>query len=123
MKLGLMVGCLLIASVAHAQTPVVGTEQLQWDQGAVSLAQAQSYSYDVQDGTAAPVAVSPVTCSGAASPFVCSTRLPALTTGLHALAVRARVVVNGTTLQSTFSAPLSILMMAIPAIPQNVRIG
>jgi hypothetical protein len=114
---------LFVPVLAQAQTQAIGTESLQWDQAAQTLAQATGYAYDVKDGTAAAVAIAGVTCSGAASPFVCGTRLPALTTWLHSLAVIAKTTVNGQVLASAPSAPLSLLMVAVPAIPQNVRIG
>lgn len=124
MRLGLMTVVVWVGLTvaATAQTAVVGTEQLAWDQGGSSLAEVQAQSYDVRDGTAAPTALTGVACAGAASPFVCQTRLPALTTGLHSLAVRARATVNGTALLSAFSAPLSLLIVAVPAVPQNLRI-
>ena len=114
--------CGLVSVAASAQTPVVGTERVAWDQGGATLASVQAYVYETQDGAAAPVAITNVTCAGTASPFQCSVRLPALTTGLHSLAVRASVVVNGQTLSSAFSVPLSLLIVAVPAVPQNVHI-
>ena len=120
--LGMTLMCLLVASLAQAQTQAVGTETLVWDQAGTTAAAVQAFTYDVQDGSAAPVALTGVTCSGASSPFVCQTRLPALTTGLHAVSVRARTVINGTPLVGSFSAPLSLLIVAVPAVPQNVRL-
>lgn len=112
----------LVAVPALAQTQVVGTERIGWDQPAASLADAQGYAYDYVDGSAAAVRLSGVTCSGTASPFLCSVRLPALTTGIHSLRTVASVTVNGQTLTSPQSAPLSLLMMAVPAAPQNLRL-
>jgi hypothetical protein len=119
----LWVGALLLAVPVQAQTAAVGTENLTWDQAASNLAEAQSLGYDVQDGAAPAAPLAGVACSGSTSPFTCQARLPALTTGLHSLALRARATVNGTVLSSAFSAPLSLLIVAVPAIPQNVRLG
>ena len=113
----------LFPALVQAQTQAIGTEQLMWDQAAPTLAVAQSYTFDAKDGTAAPVALAGVTCAGTASPFVCQVRLPALTTGLHALSVIAKATVNGQLLSSAPSVPLSLLIVAVPAIPQNVRLA
>ena len=53
--------CLCWASTVAAQTPAVGTEILTWDQAGATLAAVQGYVYDVQDGTAAPARLTPVT--------------------------------------------------------------
>lgn len=113
---------LFVASMADAQVVAVGNENLTWDQPDTSLTSAQGAGYDVKDGTAAATPLMNVTCSGATSPYKCQTRLPALTTGLHSLAVQQRRVVSGQTLLSGFSMPLSLTIVAIPQIPQNVRI-
>lgn len=107
---------------AYAQTQAVGTETLAWDQAGDALATVQSHTYLWADGTAAPTPLAGVTCAGTASPYRCSARLPALTTGLHALTLAARAVINGQTLTSTPSAPLSLLIVAVPAVPQNLRV-
>jgi hypothetical protein len=123
MRTGLLLGVgLLLAGVASAQIPAVGTEAITWDQAGDTLAQVQAYVYDAQDGTVAPVTLDGVTCSGAASPFVCSVRLPALTTGLHSLTLRASVLVDGQPLSSPRSAPLLIVIVAVPVAPQNLRL-
>lgn len=118
---------LFLAAPALAQTPVVGTEQLQWDQAAPTLPDAQALNYSpLIDVTTPPATLVPfagVTCGGATSPFVCAVRLPALTTGLHQIRIIASKVVGAQTLASAPSLPLSLLIMAIPAVPQNLRIG
>lgn len=125
-KLILLAALLTYASPALAQTPVVGTEHVAWDQPAASLAEAQALTYSpLIDASAAPAQLAPfagVVCSGQVSPFLCQVRLPALTTGLHQLRVVAATTVNGTVLSSNPSAPLALLIMAIPAVPQNVRL-
>lgn len=118
----LAIAMVLVAVPAMAQTQVVGTERVGWDQPAATLAAAQGYAYEYVDGSAPSVPLSGVACSGTASPFVCAVRLPALTTGIHSVRVVASVTVNGTTLTSPQSAPLSLLMMAVPATPQNLRL-
>lgn len=114
---------LLFSTAVQAQTPAIGTENLTWDQDASSLAAAQAQAYDMKDGAAAAVALSPVVCTGTAAPFLCKVRLPALTTGLHAsLTVTAKITVSGQVLSSAPSLPLSLLIIAVPAVPQNVRV-
>ena len=113
---------LVVAVPASAQVVAVGNENLVWDQPDATLVQAQGSTYDVKDGTAAAVVLTNVTCAGTASPFKCQTRLPALTTGLHSLMVQQRRTVNGQNLLSGFSQPLAVSIVAIPQIPQNVRI-
>lgn len=114
---------LCCASQVYAQIAAVGTETLLWDQAGASLATVSGYTYQVADGDAATQPLPAVTCTGAASPFVCSARLPALTTGLHSLRLLAQTTVNGQTLVSAWSPPLALLILAVPATPQNVRIG
>lgn len=119
---------LLCASTVQAQTPipVAGTEQLAWDQPADTLATAQAYSYiplvDTTTPPSSPVPFVGVTCSGAPSPFVCRVRLPALTTGLHQLRIVTLMMVGGAALLSPPSAPLAVLMMAVPVAAQNLRL-
>lgn len=117
-----LVCLVLFASVAQAQTPAVGNEILTFDIAGPDIKTVSNYAYNVQDGTSTAVPLANVTCSGSASPFVCGARLPALTTGLHSLTVQATTTVNGQTLASARSAPLALLIMAVPAVPQNLRI-
>lgn len=121
-RLFLAIAICLYAAPALAQTQAIGTENLGWTEAGSSLAEVQAYQYLVADGTAAPVVLTAVTCSGTTSPYACQVRLPALTTGLHSLAVLARTTVNGQVLTSAPSAPLSVLIVAVPAVPQNVRL-
>lgn len=123
----LCLALLLSAVPVAAQTQAVGTERLLWDQPAADLATAQAYQYAPLLDTATPpaqlVPFVGVTCAGSASPFTCGIRLPPLTTGLHSVRVIAATTVGGTVLSSAPSAPLALLIMAVPAVPQNVRLG
>jgi len=119
----LTLALVLIPVLASAQTPVVGTERVIWDQPGASLAAVQGYTYHSIDGASAATILPGVTCSGTVSPFLCGARLPALTTGGHSLAITATVTLNGQVLSSAPSVPLSLLIIAVPAVPQNVRIG
>ncbi len=122
-----VMGVLLLAGSASAQTPVVPGDKVGWDQPAASLAEASGFSYLLQIDALAPVVVGPaaVTCTGATSPYLCSTAFPAATPGVqHNLAVAARRVVAGppvTNLDSAFSAPLVFRLEVIPGTPVNVR--
>lgn len=113
---------LLFSCTAHAQTPVVGTERLQFDQAAPDLATAQAYVYRlVIDGVRQAVPVT-VTCAGSVSPFACTTPFPALTPGDHTIALTAAVVVNGVEAESLPSVALPVRLVVAPNPPQNLRI-
>lgn len=109
---------LLTPAVLSAQVP---TDKLGWDQAAASLAVANTYQAVVElDGVIQPAQV--VTCTGTASPFVCTTAIPATTPGPHTARIRVSETVNGVTLTSAFSVPLSFTLRAVPATPANPRI-
>lgn len=121
-RLGLTFVLCLLPALAVAQTAVVGSEQIQFDQAAPDLATAQGYVYRlVIDGQrqATPVAV---TCQGTASPFACTVPFPPLTPGDHTLALTAAVVVNGVEAESLPSQPISVRMVVAPNPPANLRI-
>jgi hypothetical protein len=126
---GTLLVCLCLASSVVAQTPILGTERLAWDQEAPDLATAQGYRYlPVVNGLAPSAEFQGVTCTGATSPFVCSVRLLALPTGINSIAVIARAVVPGEPGQPPLiadSAPsdtLNVLVVVVPIAPQHVRI-
>jgi hypothetical protein len=114
---------LLVSTAAYAQTPVLGTEQLTWNQGAASLAIAQAYEYKVYvDGAATGAVLVPVTCAGGASPFVCSTPFPPSTPGNHQFEVSATFVSGAVRAESLKSAPLPFVLIVAPTAPTNLRI-
>jgi hypothetical protein len=122
-----VMGVLLLAGSASAQTPVVPGDKIGWDQQAGSLAEAAGYSYLLQVDALTPTVVAPaaVTCTGAASPYLCTTTFPAATPGAsHSVKVAARIVVPGTpavNVDSPFSTPLVFQLVVIPGTPVNVR--
>ena len=117
-RLLLVVCCLLGAGVtAHAQT--TSASQLAWDQGAANLATAQGLTYRYYaDGSATPVTLSGVTCTGSAAPFVCTVAFPAFTPGAHTLQLAAANVAG----ESAKSLVLSFTFVVIPDAPANLRI-
>lgn len=110
------------ASLAHAQTAVIGTEHVAWDQSAPDLATAQSYTYSFQiDGGTSVDAVG-VVCNGPSIPFSCQADFPASTPGVHSMTLTASVVVSGLRITSLPSAPLTYRLVVAPAAPGNMHI-
>ena len=101
------------ASMLRSQTP----KQLAWDQAATDLAEAQSFAYKYYlDGATTGGATLPtVTCSGAASPFVCQSPLPTLPVGRHTLKLTASSA-DAESAQSTTSVTITV-----PNSPSNLR--
>jgi len=97
------------------------TDQIEWDQAAPDLATAAAYMALLEvDGVERPAQA--VTCTGVASPFVCSTSIPAVTPGPHTVRVRVSESMDGVPLTSDYSVPLSFMMRAVPATPGNPRV-
>lgn len=112
---------LCVAGPVTAQTPpAIGTSMLVWDQDAPDLATAQSYSFKYYpDGAAAGTALSGVSCSGSASPFLCQAAFPAFTPGTHTLVLTANNVAG----ESPKSAPpFGFVFVVTPGAPANLRI-
>lgn len=117
-----MLAVVLVSVPAYAQQPdVTAADKFEWDQPAATLVEANGLRYDLElDG--GPVVAVAVTCAGAASPFVCSAAIPAITPTTHVVRLRAVATVNGTELASAFSAPFSFRMRVAASTPMNVRI-
>lgn len=121
---GFVLFTLCAAGLALAQTPPQATpnDRLAWDEVAPDIATAQGYTYALElDGVLRASPLSPVTCTGAASPFVCRVPFPATTPGQHSLRLQASTIVNGKPLSSAFSTALVFTMVISPATPANVR--
>lgn len=111
------IGLLCLWAVpAFAQTAGPGSH-LAWDQIAPDLATAQGYTYllTADAGTATVVAG---TCTGALSPFVCTTPIPAFTPGPHTVVLTAGNVAGA----SLPSAPFAFTFVVIPSTPTGLRI-
>lgn len=124
-RLLLIAAVSLFPALASAQTPVVGNERLTWNQGAPTLATAQAYEYRAYIDGGAGVVV-PTTCTGTASPFVCSTPFPASTPGVHntpGIEVTATLVSGTVRAESLRSAPLPFILLVAPIAPANLRIA
>lgn len=123
-RLFLFAALCLFSTAAYAQTPVLGNERLTWDQAGTSLPAVQAFEYKVYiDDAVTGTVVTPVTCIGATSPFVCTTPFPASTPGSHTVSVTASAVVNTTRVESLKSAPLPFVLVVAPTAPANVRIS
>lgn len=136
-KVTLLIAMLLFATTAFAQarapqftsgvtvqgTPVVAVagNSVQFDQAAPDLATAQSYTYQLYiDGSGTPVVGPGSTCTGTASPFACSVKLPAsLSPGSHSVTATAKDAVAG---ESAQSLPLAFTFAVTPGAPANLRI-
>ena len=113
-----ILACVLLPGIASAQsaTPV---SSIAWDQAAADLATAQALTYRYYpDGAATGTVFSGVTCSGTASPFVCSVAFPAFSPGPHTIAITAA----NTAGESAQSALVNFTFVVIPAVPANPRI-
>ena len=113
----LFLGLLAVPSLAHAQA--TSSAKLAWDQAAPDLATANAYTFrQYPDGSATAVVLSPVTCSGMTSPFVCQVPFPAFTPGAHTTAVTAANIAG----ESLKSTPFPFTFVVIPSVPTNLRI-
>lgn len=106
-----------IPTLAHAQaTP---TSKLEWDQNAGNLTEAQAITYRYYPDTVpGGTVLSPVTCVGPTSPFVCNVPFPAFTPGSHTLSMTA----GNDGGESLKSSPLNFTFVVIPNPPTNLRI-
>jgi hypothetical protein len=118
----LLIIFLLLPVVINAQTTVFPGQNLAWDQAAVTLADAQGYSYIYYpDGATNGTLLSAVKCSGTTSPFKCIVPFPAFTPGAHSLTLTSRATLNGFTTESAKSLPL-MFTFTVLATPTNLRI-
>jgi len=117
-----LLALLYMAAPAAAQAPAVPADSFGWDEAAPSLAAANAYIYEAEIDNVVRTPALTAVCTGAVSPFFCKAPIPAVTPAAHTVRIRASEVVNGQTLVSAFSTPLSFLMRAIPSTPANVRI-
>lgn len=116
----LCVWCVLCPVSVFAQA--APTDRLQWDQAAASVAAANAYRYDVEVDGAVASAPLVVTCTGSASPVVCTAAIPPVTPGAHTVRLRAVDTSAGTPIIGPWSSAFTFTMRAVPAAPQNVRI-
>jgi hypothetical protein len=118
MKRLLFVLLFVLAAVpAFAQT-ATPANSFAFDQVASTLATAQSYAYKLYADGSATGSVVVVTCTGAASPFVCTTPVGAFAPGAHTI----RLTSGNAAGESAQSAPFSFTMVIIPATPANIRL-
>lgn len=113
---------LVFSTQAQAQTANPG-DKFVWDQTAPSLAIADAYTVTVEmDGIALPNPQD-TTCTGTTSPYLCSTPIPPLTPGAHAVRLKVNDTSGGVTISSLFSDLFNFILRAVPARPTNLRIG
>jgi hypothetical protein len=110
---------LAFSASALAQTPATQTNKIAWDQAALSLAEAQGYTYKYYaDGAATGTTLLKVTCVGNTPPYQCEVPFPAFTPGPHTLTLTA----SSAGVESAQSATLAFTFAIVPAIPANPRI-
>lgn len=121
--LALVCALFIMAAPAAAQTGVLQSDHLAWDQAAPTLAQAQAYVYQVYvDGGAAQRATN-VQCAGTSSPFQCTGTPPALTFGVHSLTLTtSEQLTDGRLAESPASVAFQFRVVSAPATATNVRI-
>lgn len=106
----------LLSTPLYAQT--TAKDKLAWDQTAPDVATAQAYTYSAYADTATVgTTLSPVTCTGTVSPFLCSVPFPAFTPGPHTLQVTASNVAG----ESLKSNVFSFTFVVVPTAPANLR--
>lgn len=104
---------LTFVAFGEAQT----TPRLVWGQEGENLTEVQSFIYkSYLDSAVQAVVINGVTCSGAVSPFTCSTPLPSFPPGRHTLQLTATTA-DGI-FESVKSSPLGFGLGA----PTNLRI-
>lgn len=130
MRRAIAILVLLMSSACGQRTPsppsspnpgggetITGRERIGWDQQADSADELASFGYAIfVDGNRS--IVDGVSCGGAPATagFPCSGRLPAMSGGAHTLELSTLVTRNGETIESSRSAPLSVVVAAASAI-------
>jgi len=114
--LSIALASLLFAACGGSPPPaddsdsVTGDERFGWDQPAADAGELASFRYalyvDDARSEAADVSCAPGQVTGR---FTCTSRLPALSTGTHALQVAAFVLDGGATRESTRSATVRVV--------------
>lgn len=108
----------LLPAIAHAQATTAS--KIDFDQQATTLAEANGFAYKYYpDGAATGIALTPVVCTGPASPFLCEAAFPAFTPGVqHNITITA----SNTAGESLKSTPFNFTFVVIPSAPTNLRI-
>jgi hypothetical protein len=121
-----IVGLLLIgvAGQAMAQTPVVGTEKLAWDQQVTSMADLAAMKWMVYVDQLAGVPIVNGACVEVKGTygFPCTGDIPSMTPGDHQIVLTAYMDVGGTKLESLKSIPFPVRMVIAPPAPVGVKI-
>ena len=97
-------------SSPNSTETISGAERFGWDQPAADAGELASFRYALYVDEARSEAAD-VTCAAGQSTggFSCSSRLPAISNGVHTLQVAAFVLDGGAIRESTRSAPLRVL--------------
>lgn len=118
MKYLLLIGLLFVVTTpAQAQTAGPAS-RFSWTEGASDLAAANGFTYRVYLDASATGTTLTATCTGTASPFACTSPIPALTPGAHTATLTAANVAG----ESPKSSVLSFQMVAVPATPGSFTI-
>jgi len=110
---------LLFIINASAQNQASVNQKFAWDQAALTLADAQGYTYKYYaDGSTTGINFAGIACTGSASPFVCSVSIPAFTPGNHTITITASNIAG----ESPKSIPFAFAFVVTPAVPTGIRI-
>jgi hypothetical protein len=110
----IVVSCISQINAQNA-TPL---SSLVFDQIAPDLNTANSYIYKYYPDESTTGMNLTVNCTGTASPFTCTSPMPAFTPGMHSLTITAANVAG----ESPKSSPINFTFVIIPSSPTNLRI-
>jgi hypothetical protein len=115
---------LTVPALAHAQSTVTPNQNLRWDQSVANAADLALMTWDkLVDGVvpAGQAAVLPSACvlNTAGTLATCTSPLPSMTPGAHAITVRVTRT-DGTSVLTATSLPLNVVMYMLAA-PANLQ--
>jgi hypothetical protein len=118
-----LLGLLLFAAPAAAQTPISGAERLAWEQDAPDQATVDAYGFNAYVDGVLDSTVQVIQCvENALTMYNCEGLIPALTPGPHDLYITAFIPTVEGDVESLPSNTISVLMVVAPATPRNLRI-
>jgi len=110
---------LLIPIAINAQN-ATGASKFAWDQVALDLATANSYTYKYYpDGSLTGTTFTGVVCTNSSpSTLSCVVNIPAFTPGNHTVQITASNVAG----ESAKSSPFPFVFVVVPVAPVNIRL-
>lgn len=115
-RLAFVLGLVLIASAAQAQT-ADPSKRLGWYQPGQTPAIAQAATYNVYDGASTtPIVLAGVVCTAATPNTACDAAFPALTPGAHVLTM-TQVISGAESAKSVSPLSISFVVVVVPFNP------